>query len=428
MLALVCLHLGAGAATPGRAASAERPFDRALLSQVSTTHTPKAAKTEHCHATFKRGGNEAWRCVCRHPYGQYLAHHNITENERVGAGISSLNPGANWLDVFITRSSEHLARKIHEAGFELCGDGSVFNAVESLLHPGSSACYPHLPVYALFPPTLLSTSSPAATDGSLVREWLGNVRPWDWDCSPNTYREPYVAYSPMRLVDCLRGMPVAPSDLPVVDEEYFELADVLTAVAAAPVGGTFTVVELGARYAPWAVRAMVAAKMLGRSRDVHAVILEPLLQHIRWSQDNFRLNGISESQYTIFRGFYNNAPPRFHNASTYSLAQLLADVESVDLLDMDVQGAEMQIGREADERALQTKVRRVHIEGHSIRRSQAVLTYLKRLGFVIVRQAATGLDQGGPGLHSTPVGLVVFRGGYIYASNPRFENTLQGSC
>ena len=111
---------------------------------------------------------------------------------------------------------------------------------------------------------------------------------------------------------------------------------------------------------------------------------------------------------------------------------------TIDLLDMDVQGAEdvlIRVGRRAnrtlsleqqaaDEEALTTKVRRIHIEAHTPKIAQNLVETLTRLGFRIVGAAAIRRF----GMYDTPIGRTVFRAGYIYASNPRFDNTLGGRC
>lgn len=288
-------------------------------------------------------------------------------------------------------------------------------------HLQESECYAHLPIFKLFPPIEgLPVTLPHA-NGPLVSEWLGNVRPWSWDCTPNTYRLPYVLFSPMRLRDCFFGAPSVGVDLPDADEEYWELADAMMAVASAPIGGTFTVVELGARYAPWALRTMVAARQLGRSRSVYALLVDPLQRHQKWIHEHFAMNGFNETQhYTLFPKFFGWS----RRGSSVSLAELLQNVSSVDLLDVDVQGNEVfLLSTPADEQALATKVRRVHVEGHSKSATMRVVEMLTRLGFGIVRLA--GVQSG---LYSSPVGPMNFRGAYIYGANPRFDNTLNGTC
>ena len=64
------------------------------------------------------------------------------------------------------------------------------------------------------------------------------------------------------------------------------------AAAAAEPGGTFVVVEVGARYAPWAMRAVKAAEVLGRSSKFHVVALEPDTRHVGWIHEHFKMNGM----------------------------------------------------------------------------------------------------------------------------------------
>jgi hypothetical protein len=244
---------------------------------------------------------------------------------------------------------------------------------------------------------------------------------------PNTYKVPYVAYSPMRLVDCLRGMPTQGADLPIVDEEYFEMADGLLAVAAAKPGGKFVVAEVGARYAPWALRAMVAARRLGRSSELYSIVVDPKKMHVAWSHEHFILNGFNQSQFKIIEGMaFRGASNWGKGVNVHRLSEILKDVDHVDLLDVDVQDAEKYILRDAaDKEALEQKVMRAHIECHSVPTADIVMSVLKKHGFRILRNATASA----PAFYRhAQLGAVPFRCGYVYASNTRFENTLHGAC
>ena len=258
----------------------------------------------------------------------------------------------------------------------------------------------------------------------LVRESVGTLRPWAWDCVPNTYAAPYAADSPMRAVECVGAVPVAQhlllssaAPLPVVDQEYVELTETLLAVASADPGSTFVVAEVGARYAPWAVRAAVAARRLGRA--TRAILLEPMAQHVEWIHEHFLLNGFARSDYEVITAPFGRGG--------IGLAELLASVDHVDFLDIDAQGAEAGlVNTTADAAALENKVYRVEIEPHPTRydRDHRIVTTtaagtiatLVRHGFTIERNVSTLFS-----LYKTALGRVYWRGGSIHAVNRRFR-------
>ena len=138
--------------------------------------------------------------------------------------------------------------RVRAIGLPLCPEGLAFNAFAL---NEDVACQKHLPVFQLFASAARSAfphvRAVLHSQPELIREWLGNARSWSWDCEANTYTAPYAANVPSRAVDCLRGDPPRGVDLPTVDEEYFELADAMMAVASAEMGGRFIVVEVGAR-------------------------------------------------------------------------------------------------------------------------------------------------------------------------------------
>ena len=285
-----------------------------------------------------------WQCACnaveqtmRH-VPTYSKAQRAMEEESIFAAVS------------------RVAERVRATGFPLCQQGRVFNPYAA---PGSTECSHHLPIFELFPP-VGAASGPARPANSsaheYVREWLGNIRPWHWDCVPNTYPTPYAANVPSRAVDCLRGDPSQGVDLPLVDEEYFELADAMLAVASADVGGRFVVVEVGARNAPWAVRAMTAARALGRSRSWFAVLVEPMASHAKWIRDHFAMNGFGPETYRVI------SRPFGHGG--VSLSETLRGLEHVDFLDIDAQRGEAQLVQSAADAEALRRVIRVHIEGH----------------------------------------------------------------
>jgi FkbM family methyltransferase len=200
----------------------------------------------------------------------------------------------------------------------------------------------------------------------------------------------------------------APS-APDVDEEYFEWIDLLEAVEQAR--GEFVMVELGAGYGRWSVRGALAARERGLIPRCVAVEAEPT--HARWLRQHFLDNDLrpgdhellwaaigAEGGFAPFRSGAASAsygqhvtrrtsepyptaaerrrlrarsvlgrPPRHGDdersmwVPCLSLADILAPYPLVDLIDSDVQGAELGVMRPAMH-ALNTRVRRVHIGTH----------------------------------------------------------------
>lgn len=306
--------------------------------------------------------------------------------------------------------------RVRATGLPLCPEGLAFNAFALT---EDVACQKHLPVFQLFASAARSESPHVRFQPELIREWLGNARPWSWDCEANTYTAPYAANVPSRAVDCLRGDSPRGVDLPTVDEEYFELADAMMAVASADIGGKFIVVEVGARYAPWAVRAMTAARILGRSRSWFAVVVEPEALHVAWLRQHFAMNGFGPDTYRVIQAPFDRAP------RGVTLNETLRGLEHVDFLDMDAQRGEMFLVQSAADSDALRRVRRVHIEGHADHISEHVVSTLERHGFNVVRNASARVFDV---YHSAAMGRMQFRGASIFGANRHSANTCLGMC
>ena len=83
---------------------------------------------------------------------------------------------------------------------------------------------------------------------------------------------------------------------PPVDGEYFEWIDVLESVALAR--DRYTMLELGAGYGRWAVRAAAAVRQRGIS-ECHLVAVEADPVHFTWLQQHFCDNGLDPAQHTL---------------------------------------------------------------------------------------------------------------------------------
>jgi FkbM family methyltransferase len=210
---------------------------------------------------------------------------------------------------------------------------------------------------------------------------------------------------------CLRtGIPQ--KDYPPFDEEYFEWIDVLESVVQAR--DTYTMIELGAGFGRWMVRAGVAMRQ-SANLPCHYVGVEAEPLHFNWIPMHFRDNGIDPGGQRFLRAavsdrsgyahFYVGTPSIADNTAaewygqqlinshevpaktdedeylglpvithqsgfksvrvrTVSLSEVLYNVSKVDLLDMDIQGQELKVisAAIADVTA---KVKRIHIGTHS---------------------------------------------------------------
>jgi FkbM family methyltransferase len=200
---------------------------------------------------------------------------------------------------------------------------------------------------------------------------------------------------------------------PFLTEEYFEWIAVLKSVAEA--GDSYTMVELGAGYGLWSVRAALAIERL-RPRAVHVIAVEADPIHFEWLKLHFTDNGIDPSNHnhTLIRaavsgheqplpfligspggaerphewygqaladwageivsrdgGWYGGFAVRVHengwrsiDPPVVTIREILSKVTQVDLLDMDIQGAEYEVLAFAMD-AVNAKVRRVFVATHS---------------------------------------------------------------
>jgi FkbM family methyltransferase len=181
------------------------------------------------------------------------------------------------------------------------------------------------------------------------------------------------------------------TDPPPVDEEYFEWVDVLEAVAEAR--GTFVMMELGAGYGRWLARAAAAVDQIAElSYILIGVEAEPT--HFGWMGIHMRDNGVDLSRCDLRqaavaahsgdalfmigdaaswygqriageddRRYLAENDISTTTVPTIVLNSLLEEHSYVDLLDLDIQGAELEVLSSSRE-LLDARVRRVHIGTH----------------------------------------------------------------
>ena len=180
-----------------------------------------------------------------------------------------------------------------------------------------------------------------------------------------------------------------------VPEEYFEWIDLLEAVTSAK--DHFTMMELGAGWGRWIANAAAALRQSNPlPYTLIAVEAEPT--HFQWMKEHLENNdvelaccqlieaAVADREGTI--GFHTGTASWGGPADWYgqaiggptpvksvTLKSILNSVtRPVDLLDMDVQGAELMV-LEAAAEAVHEKVKRVHVGTHS----QQIETGLRRL-------------------------------------------------
>jgi FkbM family methyltransferase len=261
---------------------------------------------------------------------------------------------------------------------------------------------------------------------SRFHRWSGRVPAgFDVDFLGTRYKTEYFTMWPPQPSERY-----AAPEHPAFDEEYFEWIDLLEAAASAK--DRFTMLELGAGFGRWTARAAAAAQHLGLPYHLVAVEAEPT--HFQWLLQNLQDNGlkledcrpihaaVTDHDGTV--GFevgdpessYGQAIGGTTEIQSVSLATLLLPPDLVDLIDMDVQGAELEILAAATA-PLAQKVKRVHVETHSAGVHAGVDKLFRGLGW------KPHFLFGGNSADTTPWGRIDFQGGTESWLNPRLCGT-----
>jgi FkbM family methyltransferase len=152
--------------------------------------------------------------------------------------------------------------------------------------------------------------------------------------------------------------------VPPKNEHYLDWVALLTAVARAE--GVFRMAELGAGWAPWTVRAALAAKQRQQIQSLELCAIEADPQHFEWMTEHFQDNGLEPAHYHLLHGAASGSsdllrfpviedPDVDYGASLnrarsstetievqgYTILDLLAFFSGpLDFLHIDIQGAE----------------------------------------------------------------------------------------
>jgi FkbM family methyltransferase len=178
---------------------------------------------------------------------------------------------------------------------------------------------------------------------------------------------------------------------PLVSEDLFEWISVLEAVDAADTD--FVMVELGAGFGRWLVGGALAAQQRQLTINLIGVEAEPT--RFAWMHEHFAGNGIDPNHHRLVyaaagrrdgRALFQTGRTdeyygqkvavrarnlgwplrrggRLRLTPTIGLASLVRDVARIDLLDLDIEGAEADV-LEAGAEVLAGKVARAHIGTH----------------------------------------------------------------
>jgi FkbM family methyltransferase len=247
-----------------------------------------------------------------------------------------------------------------------------------------------------------------------------------------------------------------PGYAPPFNEEYFEWIDLLEAALLAE--EVFCFLELGAGYGRWSVRAACAARHLGKRCRLGLAEAAP--EHVRAIHDVMAVNGVSRADYTVFEcaiagehgegdfvvRWPNGNPPIWYGQALtrnsmsraaivgehegrplwrmsdgwgvikvpqVPMSEVVAAYPRVDLLDLDLQGAEGDAVEEALV-PLNERVQRMHIGTHSHEIEHRLRQALGAAGWTCVRDYPCTQEN------DTPFGRIAFVDGVQTWTNPRF--------
>jgi FkbM family methyltransferase len=204
---------------------------------------------------------------------------------------------------------------------------------------------------------------------------------------------------------------------PSVDDNTMDWLIMLEGVVAAQ--DRFTMVALGAGWGRWLVGGAKAAEQKGLPYHLIGVEAEPT--HYRWMVEHFRDNGIDPQQHELLEAaasdsngeawFFFGKSDSWYGQSiitdadmsragqqrggvqtyegetamrvrTLDLVEITKNVETVDYMHMDIQGAEYNV-LSAHPEVLQAKVKRVLIGTHSHEIEQNLRNMFQGLGWVL---------------------------------------------
>lgn len=231
---------------------------------------------------------------------------------------------------------------------------------------------------------------------------------------------------------------------PAANEEWWEWYDILCAVQAAE--KTFTMYELGAGYGRWCVNALGLIRQLGLDLVPRYLAVEAEPTHFDYLMQHFRNNGLDPTKHDLIQcavagepgevsfvighseewwgqaivpETYDPAKQGFHEArnikvEAVTLSSLIPDGLMIDIIDMDLQGAELGVVVESID-VLSRQVRRLHIGTHSKEIEEGLRELLPRHGWICHADFSCLQEN------DTPFGPVPFVDGVQSWTNPALD-------
>jgi FkbM family methyltransferase len=251
---------------------------------------------------------------------------------------------------------------------------------------------------------------------------------------------------------------------PGINEEYLEWIDLLESVVQARV--SYNMIDLGAGFGRWGVRAAYALKQYNNQLPYHLIEVEAEPVVFKWMGLHFADNAIDASKHRLIHaatsdqpgdvlfyiggprggpwdrnpndwygqclakdydvsgeyeddGEYNGFKVRLHksgwrsiNVPSVTLKSLMAGLDRVDFLDMDIEGQELPVIRSSIEE-MDVKVKRVHIGTHGKEIESELRQLLSAHGWRCLRDYSLFSTS------ETPWGMVAFENGVQSWVNPR---------
>jgi FkbM family methyltransferase len=244
------------------------------------------------------------------------------------------------------------------------------------------------------------------------------------------------------FLDTSEGLEINLLYPPPVNEEYFEWCDLLEAVIAAD--KSFTMIELGAGYGRWLVRAATALRQL-KNIPYRLIGVEAEPQHFQWLLQHLTDNGIDPNSHLMINkavnfndgevwfsvgepekhygqnivqseNYFNPSYPqqRAEKVPCLSLQSILKQHEFVDLIDLDIQGSEYHVLAVAIVEVC-AKVKRIHIGTHGKAIEDNLRSLFSSLDWINVFDYSLGSTI------ETNLGTVTFGDGVQSWLNPSFN-------
>jgi FkbM family methyltransferase len=281
--------------------------------------------------------------------------------------------------------------------------------------------------------------------------WRGRVEP-GWDVNFLGVRTRVAFFSLYeQLADFSQAREIR-AGLPIPNEDYFEWIALLESVRDAE--GAFTMVELGAGWGKWLVSGIAALRQ-GAALPYHVVGVESEPTHFKWMRQHMADNDVDLRHATLIQAAVAGADGHvwFHvgaaadwygqaiaaapeqpearglrallrrrrgasdertvkRVPAVSVRTVLEPLERVDLIDVDIQGAEAD-ALEPAAAVLDAKVKRVYVATHDRENEERLRTLFAGLGW------SCQFDYPGNGESETAWGRVMFEDGAQVWRNTR---------